>query len=430
MNPEIQKRIEQIQKGAVPEEYKKTKVGIVPNEWDAKMISEIAVEITRKNNSDEEYSVLTISSLSGFLDQGERFSKVIAGESLAKYTLLEKNEFAYNKGNSKTYPQGCIFRLEEYSKALIPNIYIGFRIVEGSSNYYKHYFIAGLLSHQLSRVINTGVRNDGLLNLYDKDFFACQLLCPSLTEQEEIAGILSTWDKTIKLKEQLIVEKKQQKKWLIQNLLTGKKRLPSFTEGWQDVRLGDVCKNVLGGGTPSRNVEDYYRGNIPWVTVKDLDGAKQKYDSIEHISLDAVKQSTSKIILKGNLIVSTRMGLGRGFINMVDMAINQDMKGIILNNTIVSTEFIYYCFIELGNYLEWLGNGSTVKGVNLSTLLNLIINLPPLPEQTAIAEILSTADREIELHEKQLEELKKQKKALMQLLLTGMVRVSTQEVSS
>ncbi len=215
----------------------------------------------------------------------------------------------------------------------------------------------------------------------------------------------------------------------MQNLLTGKKRLARFKVDWQKVRLGEVCKNVFGGGTPSRNIEHYYKGSIPWVTVKDLDGAKQKYDSIEHITLDAVQQSASKIIPKGNLIVSTRMGLGRGFINMVDMAINQDMKGIILDGAIVSTEFVYYCFIEHASDLERLGNGSTVKGIDLQTLLNIIINLPPLPEQNAIADILSTADREIELHEKQLEELKKQKKALMQLLLTGIVRVNVEKVN-
>ncbi len=428
MKQEIRERIKQIQKGVVPEGYKKDKVGMSPHDWNIKKLSQIANQIERKNNG-ESYPVLTISSLHGFLDQGERFAKIIAGENLAEYTLLEKNEFAYNKGNSKTYPQGCIFRLEKYDKALVPNVYISFKIEEGNSEYYKHYFIAGLLSHQLSRLINAGVRNDGLFNLYAQDFFACKLLCPPLSEQVKIAEIISTFDKAIELKEKLITGKSQQERWLLENLLTGEKRLPGFRGKWKEVRLEEVCKDIIGGGTPPRNTKRYYQGSIPWITVKDLDGAKQKYDSIEHISPDAVVDRTTRIIPKGNLIVSTRMGLGRGFINMVDMAINQDMKGIILDNALVSTEFVYFSYIELHDLLERLGNGSTVKGIDVQTLKKLKINLPPLSEQTAIAEILSVADREIRLHERHLEELKKQKKALMQLLLTGIVRVNGQEVS-
>jgi len=295
-------------------------------------------------------------------------------------------------------------------------------------HYLLRFFLTPFGRHLLELASPGGAgRNKTLV----QDEFNKTLVCiPSnIKEQQKIVKILSTWDNAIELKEQLIAEKKRQKQWLMQNLMTGRKRLPGFSGDWQRVRLGDMCKNVFGGGTPPRNIEHYYKGSIPWVTVKDLDGVQQKYDSIEHITIDAVQQSTSKIIQKGNLIVATRMGLGRGFINMVDMAINQDMKGIILDDKLVSTEFAYYSFIELGSNLERLGNGSTVKGIDLQTLLKMTFNLPPLPEQAAIAKILSTADREISLHEKQLDEIKKQKNALIQLLLAGIVRVNALEVS-
>lgn len=126
----------------VIEGYKESKLGIIPSDWRVKKLKEISKRVLRKNDG-EPHDVLTISSLGGFLNQTDRFSRVIAGENLAKYILLRKYEFAYNKGNSKAYPFGCVFRLEDYEKALVPNVYYCYKIVEGMSEFYKHYFIAG-----------------------------------------------------------------------------------------------------------------------------------------------------------------------------------------------------------------------------------------------------------------------------------------------
>jgi len=397
-----------------------------PENWEEYRLSQLLEVVERPVNltDDQEYDLITIKRNFGGIESRGK----LAGERILVKSQFEIREGDFIISKRQIVHGACAVVSKKYEGATVSNEYDVMNCNNRVLPSFFDYYVQLPFMRRFFYIASDGVHIEKL-RFKTRDWLRQKVRVPSIIEQQKIVKILTTWDRAIELEDRLISEKKQQKKWLMQNLLTGKKRLPGFTEGWQDIRLGDICKNVLGGGTPSRNVKGYYKGNIPWVTVKDLDGAKQKYDSIEHISLDAIRQSASKIIPKGNLIVSTRMGLGRGFINMVDMAINQDMKGIILNSTSVSTEFIYYCFIELGNYLERLGNGSTVKGVDLSTLLNLIINLPPLPEQTAIAEILSTADREIDLHEKQLEELKKQKKALMQLLLTGIVRVNAQEVS-
>ncbi|MEW6687416.1 MAG: restriction endonuclease subunit S, partial [Candidatus Edwardsbacteria bacterium] len=391
------------------EGYKKTKVGIVPGEWDVKQLKHILDQVERKVPKPQNgYWRLGLRShAKGTFHEYIDDPNSIAMEelfSVAENDLIVNITFAWEHAIA-------VANRDDEGK-LVSHRFPTYVFSEKACPYfYKYYVIQPHFKKMLSDISPGGAgRNRVMSKSSFRKLFA---VLPPLPEQEKIAEILSTWDKAIELKEQLIAEKKLQKKWLMQNLLTGKSRLPGFTDEWQRVRLGEICKNVFGGGTPSRNIEQYYKGNIPWVTVKDLDGSKQKYDSSEHISLEAVQQSASKIIPKGNLIISTRMGLGRGFINMVDMAINQDLKGIILDDSLVSTEFVYYNFIELGSDLERLGNGSTVKGIDLQTLLKLIINLPSLSEQTAIADILSTADREIDLHEKQLEELKKQKKALM-----------------
>ena len=117
------------------------------------------------------------------------------------------------------------------------------------------------------------------------------------------------------------------------------------------------------------------------------------------------------------------MGLGRGFINKVPMAINQDLKGIYVNKELVDIRFFMYWFKSLKDYIDNLGNGSTVKGINLQTLRSLDFRLTSIEEQQNISEILSTWDKAIELKEKLIEEKKKQKKGLMQKLLTGKVRL-------
>ncbi|WP_010680930.1 restriction endonuclease subunit S [Acetivibrio cellulolyticus] len=198
----------------------KLKLSGFNNEWTLKRLKEICIRIIRKNNG-QDVPVLTISSLSGFLDQSERFSKVIAGKNVEKYTLLKHGEFSYNKGNSKTYPYGCIFRLEDYEEALVPNVYISFSMNGVDSNFYKYYFEAGLMNDQLAAIINTGVRNDGLLNLNADEFFDITLPVPSEYEQKQIGEILDVATKEINLHQQELEALKLQKKGLMQLLLTG-----------------------------------------------------------------------------------------------------------------------------------------------------------------------------------------------------------------
>lgn len=194
-------------------------------------------------------------------------------------------------------------------------------------------------------------------------------------------------------------------------------------EDWELEKLGNIVERIVGGGTPSRNKAEYYGGDIPWATVKDLSESNYKDDTIEYITEKGLKNSSAKLIEQGCFIISTRMGLGRGFINNVPMAINQDLKGIYVKKELIYIKFLMYWYKSLGDYIGNLGGGSTVKGINLNTLKNLKIRLMSYDEQQKIAEILLTWDKAIELIEKLIEEKKKHKKGLMQKLLTGEMRL-------
>ena len=135
-----------------------------------------------------------------------------------------RGEFAYNKGNSFTAPQGCIFQLNRPT-ALVPHVYFCFALDEGiNKEFYRHLFEAGALNRQLSRLINSGIRNDGLLNLNADDFFACKLPVPSAEEQALIATILTAAKEEIALIETQFETLTRQKLGLMQKLLTGEWR--------------------------------------------------------------------------------------------------------------------------------------------------------------------------------------------------------------
>lgn len=194
-------------------------------EWQTKPIDEIATRVTRRNDGTE-LPVLTISSTSGFVRQDEKYSRYMAGKSVETYILLNEGEFAYNKGNSKTYEFGCIFDLEGYARALVPHVYVCFKLKKGySRRFYKSLFEADYLAPQLGRLVNTGVRNNGLLNIKPSEFLGTKVPVPPPIEQEAIAAVMEAASRTVAEHEAQLTVLRQEKAALMQQLLTGKRRV-------------------------------------------------------------------------------------------------------------------------------------------------------------------------------------------------------------
>ncbi|MFN3327072.1 MAG: restriction endonuclease subunit S [Bryobacteraceae bacterium] len=198
--------------------------GMFPQRWPLKPLSAVASPI-RRTSAGNNHPVMTISAKSGFLMQSDKFARNMAGQSVERYTLLHEGEFAYNKGNSKTAPYGCVFRLERPT-ALVPFVYYCFALKPGlDPEFYEHLFAAGALNHQLSRLINSGVRNDGLLNLYSDDFYSCRVPVPPIDEQRKIARALTAAKQELALLDGEIEALSRQKRGLMQKLLTGEWRV-------------------------------------------------------------------------------------------------------------------------------------------------------------------------------------------------------------
>lgn len=194
--------------------------------WKQVRLGNIFCEVNAINDKQQNYPVMTISAKLGLVSQQNKFDRIIAGNSLNKYTLLKKDDFAYNKGNSKTYPTGCIYKLDEYEYALVPFVYICFRkTAKINISFYQQWFINHGLDKQLKRIITSGARGDGLLNVDRKDFFNTTVPFPHFTEQQVIAAILATADLEIELVKKRLDQFGTQKRSLMQQLLTGEKRI-------------------------------------------------------------------------------------------------------------------------------------------------------------------------------------------------------------
>lgn len=198
--------------------------GAFPDRWKQRALSTISTRV-RRQNSGGDHPVMTISAKSGFRLQSDKFNRDMAGSSVERYILLQEGEFAYNKGNSLTAPYGCIFPLDRPT-ALVPFVYFCFALkADMDREFYTHLFASGALNHQLSRLINSGVRNDGLLNLNPEDFFACKVPVPLVEEQSSIASVLSAAKYEISLLDAELRALIHQKRGLIEKLLTGEWRV-------------------------------------------------------------------------------------------------------------------------------------------------------------------------------------------------------------
>ncbi|MBB5942784.1 restriction endonuclease subunit S [Xanthomonas sp. 3307] len=195
--------------------------------WKFVDLDEIFERVTRRN-SVADSNVLTISGTRGLVSQRNYFNKSVASQNLAGYTLLERGEFAYNKSYSAGYPMGAIKPLTRYDRGAVSSLYICFRLrneVEADADFFRHYFEVGMLNEGLAGIAQEGARNHGLLNVGVGDFFKLRLHIPDMTEQRRIAAILNMAEQKEKLIAAQLDKLRDEKKALMSQLLTGKRRV-------------------------------------------------------------------------------------------------------------------------------------------------------------------------------------------------------------
>jgi type I restriction enzyme, S subunit len=197
------------------------------DKWEEASLGDLFERITRKN-SERNANVVTISAQRGFVKQTDFFNKTIASDIIDNYFLVEKGEFCYNKSYSNGYPWGATKRLKGFDKAVVTTLYICFGLRNSHKNYgdfFEQYFEANLLDKGLTKIAHEGGRAHGLLNVTPSDFFSLKIKIPSAEEQTAIALVLQATDNEIQLLKNKTEKLREQKKGLMQVLLTGKKRI-------------------------------------------------------------------------------------------------------------------------------------------------------------------------------------------------------------
>lgn len=404
MTPEIEKRIKAVQAGRVPAGYKKSKVGIVPKDWGEVRFHDMFSRVVQKNKEGNT-NVLTISAQYGLINQNDFFNKTVASDDKSNYYLMKKGEFAYNKSYSNGYPFGALKRLDFYDKGIVSPLYICFAANENNKcpDFYVHYFEAGLMNGEIQAFAQEGARNHGLLNISVDDFFNSNLLSPPIGEQKKIAEILATQDRVIELKEKLIAEKQSQKKYLQNEILFHKKK--------KNAILGDVSTLIA---TRSSDYLSHYVSTENMIS---------NYGGVAFSGERKIIEGVS-FCKEDILVANIRPYLKKAWIATIAGVCSADV--LVLRAKKINPMYLYFV-IASDDFVNYVMSG--VKGTKMPRgdkrfILKKSIYVPSLLEQRKIAEVLSATDKEIELLKADLEQEKLKKKSLMQLLLTGLVRVA------
>ena len=377
-------------------------------------MGEIA-ERVQGNDGRMDLPTLTISAANGWMDQKERFSGNIAGKEQKNYTLLHKGELSYNHGNSKLAKYGAVFSLETYEEALVPRVYHSFKVINGSSKFIEYYFATKIPDRELAKLVSSGARMDGLLNINFNEFMGINLTVPNKSEQEKISNYFSNLDHLITLHQRKCDQTKELKKFMLQKMFPkkGEKnpeiRFPGFTDDWEQRKLGELTTS-FSGGTPSAGNSSYYKGDIPFIRSSEINSDKTELFLTEA----GLKNSSAKMVSVGDILYALYGATsGEVGISQINGAINQAILAIKPCDGYNSHFLMQWLKLQkqkiIDKYLQ--GGQGNLSG---SIVKNLVLNVPSYEEQQKIGSFFKQLDNTIALHQRKLDLLKEQKKGFLQ----------------
>lgn len=344
------------------------------------------------------------------------------------YEYLKKSKvYASDLIMNKIANPGTVYFMPEISKpvSLGMNLFL-IRINTKKAN---PYFIYAYLRKN-EHYVKSFASGSTTKTITKDDVRRLKIYTPPLAEQNKIAQILSTWDQAISATEKLLENSQQQKKALMQQLLTGKKRLldetgVSFSEKWKTYKLKEICH--LGAGVSAPQDEKYFLdGQYDFLRVSDLGSSNSRFappsrdklnsTAIAELRMSPVSAGATLFTKSGaSLLLNQRAQL------QADTYIVSHIGFAKAIENFSSDDYLYYLFCNID--FKNLAAGTSLPALQLSVLSGYQLKIPSVAEQEKISEVLSVADKEIEILQKELDCLKQEKKALMQQLLTGKKRV-------
>ena len=400
------------------ENYKQTELGHIPDDWEVNRFTDIAELIHGFQFREEHFAengrfgVIKIGNLTyqGNISLDNLSKSDCEGINNYERLFLRRGDILMALTGG-TLGKMSIFNLEE--NRYLQNYRVGkFEPNEKSIKNYIYYLLS---STYVQKRIEDNVNEAAQPNFGKQDFDKIKIPLPPLPEQKKIADCLSTWDCAIEKQSQLINALTQRKKALMQQLLTGKKRLPGFEGKWNLNSINDLF--IFKNGKAHENDIDengkYILVNSKFIST---DGEISK------------KTNSNLAPLEVNDLVFVMSDVPNGKALAKFCLIKEDNL-YTLNQRIGLLKikkgnpiFMYY-LLNRNSYFLMFDNGVGQTNLRKDDILDCPLNIPSLSEQTAIAEILATADRELTLQKEKLAQLQTQKKGLMQVLLTGKKRL-------
>ena len=394
----------------IPQGYKDSPLGIIPKEWEVKRLGEICTFHNGRAYSQKEllpYGKYRVLRVGNFFTNSSWY-----------YSNLELEDTKYANNGDLLYAWSASFGPRFWKGERIIYHYHIWKIDNfiNISNTYLYMFLLFDAS-KLQKTLQGGT----MVHVTKENMEKRYIGIPPICEQQHIVSALQHWDTAIEKQSELIAKLKLRKRALMQQLLTGKKRLPGFSGEWKKVKLGSIAE-IVGGGTPNTNISHYWNGGIPWFTPTEIGKTKYVSESKKTISAPGQNNSSAKILPKGTILFTSRATIGAKAILTVEATTNQGFQSLIVHNN-NNNEFIYYYLDIILKNIKQKASGSTFTEISAESMRRTEIIIPPKEEQNAIVSIFVNADKEIELANEKLASLQSQKRGLMQQLLTGKKRI-------
>jgi type I restriction enzyme S subunit len=412
--------------------YKQTEVGVIPGDWDLASVSHIATIKTGPFGTllkASEYSPSGVPLISvgeirqGFIrisDSTPRVSPTVT-KRLPQY-LLKTGDIVF--GRKGGVDRSAPIRQEQDGWFLGSD---GIMIRADATHDYE-YLTFQFLTQRVRSWLLENATGTTMPSLNQRVLGGVQIPVPPLmVEERAIVEVLSDADALIESLEQLLDKKRQIKQGVMQELLTGKKRLPGFCEVWTYKRLGDLGR-WTGGMTPSmRNQGYWHNGTVPWISSGDVKSS-WLHTTAFAVSADAVRDRATIVVPANSIIVVTRSGILRKYLpvakNMTPMAINQDIKALIPEAGVLP-DYLLHALIYAGDSIlaRCLKSGTTVESIEFAWLKAFEIPVPHLSEQLAISVALNDLHADIDALEMKFSKARQLKQGMAQELLTGRIRL-------
>lgn len=431
MTPEVKEKIEQIRHGNVPEGYKKGKLGIVPVDWEEVQFSTLFTSTSDYTDDLTQYPLYSLTIEEGITPKTERYERSHLVKKENSYKIVRPNDYAYNPMNIRF---GAVARHKGEHDVAVSGYYDIFTTVHESDLAFMDSFLTWGPMITYYNKVSTGSLVEKQ-RVHFSDFMAFSIELPPIEERRIIAKILTTQDDIIEQKEKRLCEKQQQKKCIMQQLLTGKKRISGFEQRWSKASFDEIFE-FLPTNTLSRESMTEDSGTIGNIHYGDI---LVRYPEVLNVGVEKIPN------IKPGCEIRNMTCVDNGDVIIADTA--EDLtagKAIEIQNIgerhIVSGLHTMLCRPRKRVFAPgWLGYylnssayhdqlrvlicGVKVCSISKKEIVKTIVAIPSIEEQNAIVQRISTMDQELELLRRDLEQEKQKKKALMQLLLTGIVRV-------